>query len=420
MKPLRIGIVGSGFNAKFHIRAFTGVRDALIAGVASPTAEHREAAAQLARDLALGPARTFATTAEMAADAEIDALWINTRNDVRLDVMQEILRGAAHRARPLAGVACEKPLARTLREAEEMLALVEDAGIPHGYLENQVFAPALARGKEVIWRRAVPLTGRPYLARAAEEHSGPHEPWFWQGAKQGGGVLNDMMCHSLEAARFLLTEPGKPRSSLRPLSVSAQIASLKWTRPTYRDRLHDRMGVDYGREPAEDFARASVTFEDDAGRTLIAETTASWCYVGPGLRLSFELLGPEYSMVCSTLQTPLQIFLSRNVRGQAAEDLLEKQNAEQGTMPVLEDEAASYGYVAENRHMVRRFLAGEEPELTFVDGVEIACLLAACYRSAETGRAVRPEASRLRDFTPAVARGAWRPEAGRQAEEPQS
>ena len=70
-------------------------------------------------------------------------------------------------------IACEKPLGRTLAEAREVLALAEDAGLAHGYLENQVFSTAVERGKEIIWRRAVPASGRPYLARAAEEHVRP-------------------------------------------------------------------------------------------------------------------------------------------------------------------------------------------------------------------------------------------------------
>ena len=114
-----------------------------------------------------------------------------------------------------------------------MVELVERSGLLHGYLENQVFTPGVQRGRALIWARGAALTGRPYLARAAEEHSGPHMPWFWQGELQGGGVLNDMMCHSVEVARFMLTEPGKPRASIRPVSVSAQIASLKWSRPEY-------------------------------------------------------------------------------------------------------------------------------------------------------------------------------------------
>lgn len=53
-----------------------------------------------------------------------------------------------------------------------MLRLVTEAGIPTGYLENQVFAPTVTKGKELIWARAAKVTGRPYLVRAAEEHSG--------------------------------------------------------------------------------------------------------------------------------------------------------------------------------------------------------------------------------------------------------
>jgi len=107
--------------------------------------------------------------------------------------MQAIVRAAAARSRPLQGVACEKPLARTLKEAREMLRLAEDAGLSHGYLGNQVHAPAIQRGKDITWRRAVPAAERPYLARAAEEHSAPHRAWFWQGTQQGGGVLLDMI-----------------------------------------------------------------------------------------------------------------------------------------------------------------------------------------------------------------------------------
>src|SRR6202035_2540258 len=94
----------------------------------------------------------------------------------------------------------------------------------------------------ILWARGAKLPGRPYLARAAEEHSGPHRPWFWQGRLQGGGVLNDMMCHSALLVRHLLTEPGAPANSLRVARITAHIASLKWTRPEYVRRLSKMMG----------------------------------------------------------------------------------------------------------------------------------------------------------------------------------
>ena len=135
-------------------------------------------------------------------------------NQARIENVEEIVEQSRDGAE-LKGIACEKPLARNVAEAKKVARLAASVGLNTGYLENQLFAPEITRGKELIWARGAALTGRPYLARAAEEHSGPHMPWFWQGTLQGGGVLNDMMCHSVEVVRHLLTEPGEPRSSIR-------------------------------------------------------------------------------------------------------------------------------------------------------------------------------------------------------------
>ena len=407
--PLRIGLLGSGFNASFHVQAFVGVRHAQVAGVFSPTAAHCQALADKANALELGPCAAYASVEALVAAPEIDAVWICGPNDSRLEHMRAIHRAVTEGGKALRGVACEKPLARNLAEAREMLRLAEEAGLNHGYLENQVFAPAVGRGKEIIWRRAVPGTGRPYLARAAEEHSGPHAPWFWLGEKQGGGVLSDMMCHSVEVARYLLTEPGKGRESLELKSASATIANLKWTRPKYAEQLKREMGpeVDYLRRPAEDFARGTLILEDEAGERVMIEATTSWSYVGPGLRIQLELLGPEYAMEFSTLNTGLKVFLSRNVTGVEGEDLVEKQSAEQGLMPVLEDEAATYGYTLEDRHMVEAFRKGEVPLETLRDGVAVVEMLMALYRSAETDSTVHLPNDELETYVPPVARGEY-------------
>jgi predicted dehydrogenase len=410
--PLRIGLLGSGFIAGFHLDALLGVRDVVVAGVFSPTPAHREALAQRADAMGLGPCRAYGSVGELVASGEVDAVWILGPNDTRIDHMRAIHEAVKEDGARLLGVACEKPLARTLAEAREMLRLAEDADLSHGYLENQVFSTAVQRGKEVIWRRGVPAAGRPYLARAAEEHSGPHAPWFWLGEKQGGGVLSDMMCHSVEVARYLLTEPGKGRETLELKSANATVANLKWTRPRYAEQLKRQMGpeVDYTTRPAEDFARGTLILEDENGEKVMIEATTSWSYVGPGLRIQLELLGPEYAMEFSTLNTGLKIFLSRNVTGagEASEDLVEKQSAEQGLMPVLEDEAATYGYTLEDRHMVEAFRRGEEPLETFHDGVAVVEMLMALYRSAETGRTVHLPDEDLETYVPPVARGEYR------------
>jgi predicted dehydrogenase len=408
---LGIGIIGSGFNAAFHLQAFTAVRDAEVRGVWSPNAGNAAAAAALARRLDVGEARPFRSIAKMVADPGIDALWLCGPNYARIENVEEIADAVERGQGELRGLACEKPLARNVAEAKRVLGLVRQAGIPHGYLENQVFAPQLRRGRELIWARGARATGRPYLARAAEEHAGPHRPWFWQGALQGGGVLNDMMCHSALVVRHLLTEPGQPASSLEVRRVTGHIASLKWTRPEYVKRLKRTMGaaVDYSKHPAEDYASVVLEFETPDGRRVIGEASTSWSFVGAGLRLSAELLGPEYSMSWNSLDTGLHLFFSREVEGRAGDDLVEKQNAETGLMPVVASEAAAYGYEAEDRHFVRVFLEKEEPLLTFDDGMDVVKVLMSAYLSAEQEKTVRFPPRGLESFVPAVARGRWNP-----------
>jgi predicted dehydrogenase len=97
------------------------------------------------------------------------------------------------------------------------------------------------------------------------------------------------------------------------------------------------------------------------------------------------------------------------VQGAAGEDLVEKQNAEMGLMPVVPDEASTYGYTAENRHFCRVFLGREDPLLTFDDGVEVMQMLMTAYMSAQQGKTLAFPPRGLTTFQPQVAKGTWRP-----------
>src|ERR1043166_4575952 len=410
-KRLGVGFVGSGFIARFHIQSWLAVRDADILGVWSPNATKAGEAAALARSLGVGEAKAYKSITDMVADPAIDAIWLCGPNHRRVENLEEIVAALKSGQGQLVGVACEKPLARNVAEAKRCVELIEQAGVLHGYLEDQIFTPAMMKGRAITWARGAALAGRPYLARAAEEHSGPHMPWFWRGKLQGGGVLNDMMCHSALVVRHLLTKPGEPLSTVKPVRVTGHIASLKWSQPEYARRLRKMMGpsVNYRRQPSEDFASVTIEFRTEDGRTAYGEATTSWSFVGAGLRLSAELLGPEYSMAWNTLDTGLKLFFSREVKGKAGEDLVEKQNAEVGQMPVVAQEAVAYGYEAEDRHFTRAFLGKEKPRLTFDDGLEVVKLLMTAYQSAEKGKTLRFPPPGLDRFVPKVAKGTWRP-----------
>ena len=408
---LGVGFIGSGFNARFHMLSWPGVRDGDVLGVWSPNRKNAASAAAYARSLDIGEAKPYGTITDMVADPAIDAIWLTGPNHARIENVEEIVQAIESGKGTLKGIACEKPLARNVAEAKQVTKLVERVGLATGYLENQLFAPQVEAGYKLIWARGAATTGRPYLARAAEEHSGPHMPWFWQGKLQGGGVLSDMMCHSSLVVRHLLTRPGEPLSTVRPVNVTGRIASLKWSRPEYVKKLQRSMGkeVDYSKSPSEDFAAVTIEFETADGETVLGEATTSWSFVGAGLRLSAELLGPEYSMAWNTLDTGLKLFFSREVKGKAGEDLVEKQNAEVGQMPVVANEAVAYGYEAEDRHFVRVFLGKEQPRLTFQDGVEVVQMLMTAYMSAEQGKTVAFPPRGVDKFVPAVAKGEWHP-----------
>ena len=411
MKRLGIGFIGGGFITRFHIQSLIGVRDCDVIGVMSKTKSSAEESCALARELKVGDAEVYNSVTDMISDPNIHALWICAPNFTRIEIMEEIVSAIESGKGELIGVACEKPLGRNVAEAKQMLALAKRVNLLDGYLENQVFAPSVTKGKEIIWARGASTSGRPYLARASEEHSGPHMPWFWEGDLQGGGVLNDMMCHSVEEARFMLTAPNASRDSITPLTVNAYASCLKWQRPEYAKILSENSSkkTDYLKRPAEDFARSLIEYEDENGEKLVVETTTSWCFVGAGLRLSLELFGPEYSMFVNTLDSDLKIFFSRNVVGSEGEDLVEKQNAESGEMPVVSSETDTYGYTEENRHMVESFLSGMRPMENFSDGLNVTELLMTAYMSAENNKTIVFPPPGLDEFIPAVAKGEWNP-----------
>ena len=217
---LGVGFIGSGFNARFHMLGWRGVRDADVLGVWSPNAKNAASAAALARSLDIGQAKAYKSITAMVADPAIDAIWLTGPNQARIENVEEIVHAIREGKGTLKGIACEKPLARNVSEAAYITKLVKSVGLAHGYLENQLWAPHVEAGKTLLWARGAATTGRPYLARAAEEHSGPHMPWFWNGRLQGGGVLNDMMCHSALVVRYLLCKPGEPLSTVKPVKVT--------------------------------------------------------------------------------------------------------------------------------------------------------------------------------------------------------
>ena len=365
---LGVGFIGSGFITRFHIRSWEAVRDADIRGIYSPTRANAEDAAVLARSLHVGDARAFGSIESMVADESIDCIWICGPNFARVENMERIVAAIKNGAK-LNGIACEKPLGRNAAEADRMVELVEEAGVLHGYLENQLFAPSLERGKQIVWARGA-AAGGPAVPRA--------------GGRRAWRPAHAVVLAGRSAGRRRAERHDVPQPRSRPLPADqARRAAQQHSpdeglgadrhRSNGRGRIMRRCcaatmtdKVDYAKHPAEDFARATVTYVDEAGTPLIVEATTSWSFVGAGLRLSMELLGPEYSMSVSTLDGGTKVFFSRRLQEQqAGEDLIEKQNAEQGLMPIVGNEAARVRLrKREPRLYAMRFSTASSPSST--------------------------------------------------------
>jgi predicted dehydrogenase len=382
---LKYGFVGAGFIARFQLAALRQLRGIEVAGVTSMAGA--QAFATLAADWGLGEAKVYDTVGELAK--HVDCVVICAPNYARVAVVEAIADAVKAGAR-LKGVICEKPLGRNMAEARRLVELARSADLRTAYFENQIFMkPVRAQlaQLEPVRRQMGPLA----LARSAEEHGGPHEGWFWDPTRQGGGVLCDMGCHSIAVGWYVLTPDGKPITFLEPQEVTADLGLLKWGLPAWREKLLKERGVDYAKTPAEDFATGMITFRNpETGQRVKAQFTNSWMFEKQGLRLLMDGMGPGYAFEVNTLVSPLSIFIG-DVAAEAikdAESALEKATASRGLLAVQHNEADLYGYTDEHADAFEAFVNGRDAMLPWSYGLEITRLVMAAYLSAEKKRVI--------------------------------
>jgi len=381
---LKIGMIGARFVAGFHERALCSVRGAELAGIYAP--EGAEELAKRARKDGLGNTRVYKNTAELCA--AVDVACIFAPNFARIEVMRDIAKATKAGAK-IKGIICEKPLARNLHEANEMVRMARQTGVPTAYFENQLHMPSIVEARRQL-ASVEEKMGPVHLARSAEEHGGPHEPWFWDPTRQGGGVCCDMGCHSIAAAMYSLTPNGKPPIYLTPISVTANMALLKWGKEPWISQLRKR-GVDYSKIPAEDYSSVTIEFKNpETGIRGVAQAINSWMYDAPGLRLLMEAFGPGYSYTVDSLQSPSGIFISDVAAAAIADSelALEKAQATRGALVLQPNEPDLYGYIAEWRDAISAFEQGKNAMLDFEFGRLITMLIVAAYMAHEKKKTI--------------------------------
>ena len=248
-------------------------------------------------------------------------------------------------------VLCTKPLARTGKEAKEILDAVEKAGVFHGYLEDLVYTPKTLKALDFVRKGAL---GRILWARSRETHPGPHAPWFFDKELAGGGALIDMGCHCAEICRSFI---GK---DVRPLEAMGQLDTL----------VHPIA--------AEDFSIGLVRYENGA----VAQIESSWTFRG-GMDLRDEISGTEGTIWLNHwLRTGFEVFTAGGGTGYVSE----KTEAEKGWLFPVGNEEDALGYIEMFNDMFDSLDQDKKPIEDFYDGYVINCILDAIYKSAESGK----------------------------------
>ncbi|MBM4418945.1 MAG: Gfo/Idh/MocA family oxidoreductase [Chloroflexi bacterium] len=340
--PVKVGIVGTGFVGDIHAHSMRQfVPEAEVVAVASRTPGR---AAAFARER--GIARAFTSYQDLLAMDEVELVLIAVPNDLHAEVAIAAARAGKH-------IVCEKPLCRTMAQADAMITAARQASVHLLYAEELLFAPKYVRAKTLVDEGAL---GRPFMVRQMEEHPGPHEPWFWDVDRSGGGVMLDMGCHSIEFARWVF---GRPPVK----SVSATMGTF-----VHRERTR-----------GEDHSILIVEYEGD--RISLAEN--SWAK-GGGVDDRAEIYGSLGHTSADLLRGSSLTTYSDVGYGYA----VEKAASTRGWTFTMFEEAWNYGFPQEMQHFARCVRGQEKPTVTGEDGREVLKIMLAAYQSAGEGRKI--------------------------------
>jgi predicted dehydrogenase len=341
-KRVKVGIVGSGFEADIHAESFRLMPDeAEVVAVASPTPGNAKKLA----DKHNIP-RVFTDYKRMLAEPDVEMITITAPNHLHAQMTIDAANAGKH-------VVCEKPLCVTLEQADIMVETCKQKGVLLLYAEELYFTPKYVKAKQMADEGAF---GKVYLVKQSEKHFGPHSPWFWDVELSGGGVFMDMGCHGIAFCYWFL---GRPKIK----TVYCHMATF-----VHGDKTR-----------GEDNTICMLEFDNGA----LGVVEDSWARRG-GMEDRIEVYG-EGGVTYADLHmgNALPTF-SEYGYGYA----VEKAPSTKGwSYPVFE-ELWNYGFPQEMHHFARCVRGKETPLATGEDGRVVQEALYAGYASAGAGRKI--------------------------------
>ena len=350
MSKVKIGLIGAGNIANTHLEAYQNVPDAEIVAICDINPKRLEKTANR-----FNIERRYPDVESMlAANPDLDAADVCVWNCNHAECTIKALNAGLN-------VLCEKPMAYSVKEAEEMLAVAEK----NGKLLMIGFVLRFSDDAKI----AMDFINKGYLgdiyyskAQYVRRHGNPGG-WFSDKSRSGGGPIIDLGVHVIDLTRYMMGNP-------KPVSVYA-VASER-----LGDRKHLKTGAGWVPEDAtdkdicdvEDFATALIRY--DNGAVTFLET--SYAINGEDIARR-QLFGTKGGM---DLSNGVKIYGEYN-------DFLADINV---STKYYKDHGDLFDQ--EMAHFVDCVQNGTECRAKAEDGIVVMKILDAIYESARTGHEV--------------------------------
>lgn len=205
-RTLRVGMIGYRFMGKAHSNAWRQAPHffPLKAGVELHTICGRDRGGVEAARQQLGWKNASTDWEKVVSSPEIDIIDINTPNDSHAPIAIAAAKAGKH-------VLCEKPLALTVEQCQEMLDAVKKAGVVHMVCHNYRRIPAIAQARKMIEEGALGDIFHYYARYAQDWIVDPNFPLVWRLQKgiSGSGTHGDINAHIIDLGRYLVGEFGE-------------------------------------------------------------------------------------------------------------------------------------------------------------------------------------------------------------------
>ncbi len=393
MAKVRIGLVGYGNAAQFHMRAWRQL-GAEVAEVAAVCGRCAERAGAFAHEYRIP--KHFSTMGDMLAAVEVDAVDLAVPNHVHSALSIEAAKAGKH-------IICEKHLTgyfgepdtpddeligrtvpkrdmleRVKQECDAIGRALEKAGVKFCYAENWVYAPAFVK----LRRLADAAGGTIMRIQAEESHSGSPSVYAKQWRTAGGGSLVLKGSHPLGAVLQLKQWEGQKKFGrpIRPASVMCEVGNLTWIESVKQEKKH-HIKMDW--KDVEDWGLMVLKFDDASVAEIAAgDTTLGGVHNYLEAYLSNARIRANINPnnACVAYAPAPEIF--------GDEYITEKIETKGGWTFPSPEEDWNQGYPQEMADFAAAIAEDREPTSGFMLARDVTLVLYAAYVAAEEGRRV--------------------------------